>query len=63
MKIYKYKDNAGERYYKNLTKLCQYEFLTYSNLYHSIIRLDKGIWENKLKTQSVKLLYFSPSEN
>ena len=63
MKLYKYKDEKGERYYTNLTKLCKHEALSYFNVYHAIKRLKTGIWNNKEYTQSVKLLHFSPSEN
>jgi hypothetical protein len=63
MKLYKYKDLESERYYTNLTTLCKDESLNYFKLYHSIRRKKNGIWNNKQETQSVELLYTSPSKN
>jgi len=56
-KFYKYQNGEIEQYYKNLTKLCKAEELNYTNVYHSIKRLKKDVWNND--TVSVSVLFFS----
>ena len=56
-KFYKFTIGDSERYYTNLTKLCEQEQLTYSNVYHSITRLKKGVWSDD--GIRVEMLFFS----
>ena len=56
-KFYKIIIGDSERYYTNLSKLCENESLNYTNVYHSITRLKKGFWSDG--TSSVTLLHFS----
>jgi hypothetical protein len=56
-KFYQYQNGLDVRYYKNLSRLCENENLTYSNVYHSIVRLKKGVWsDNEIQVQ---VLFFS----
>ena len=56
-KFYKYQNGDNIRYYTNLSKLCEQEQLTYTNVYHSLKRLKKGFWSDG--ANNVTLLYFS----
>ena len=59
-RFYKYEFELEERYYTNLSKLCKAEKLNYTNVYHSIKRLKKDVWNND--TVSVSVLFFSGVE-
>jgi hypothetical protein len=56
-KFYKITIEDSERYYTNLSKLCEQEDLKYTNVHHSVLRLKKGVWNNGICT--VEILYFS----
>ena len=56
-RFYKYQNGEQERYYTNLSKLCKSENLNYTNVYHSINRLKKDVWNDD--GVSVSVLFFS----
>jgi hypothetical protein len=59
-RFYKYEFELEERYYTNLSKLCKAEKLNYTNVYHSINRLEKDVWSDG--SVRVSVLFFSGLE-
>lgn len=56
-KFYKITIGDSERYYTNLSKLCEQEQLNYTNVYHSVTRLKNGVWGDD--NCKVFVLFFS----